>query len=128
MAEVISTSAAPAAIGAYSQAIKVGSTVYISGQIPLQPDTMEVHPGDFRDRVDQVLHNLSAVASAAGGGLDRIVKLTVYLLRMDDFTILNEQIEAMWPAPYPARAVVAVAALPKGVDVEMEAVMDVSSG
>ena len=128
MAEVISTSAAPAAIGAYSQAIKVGQAVYISGQIPLQPDTMDVVPGDFRDRVDQVLRNLSAVATAAGGGLDRIVKLTVYLIRMEDFAILNEQIEATWPTPYPARAVVAVAALPKGVDVEMDAVMDLTHG
>ena len=127
MAEVIVTASAPAAIGTYSQAVKVGDTVYISGQIPLEPSTMTLHAGTFRQQVDQVFANLSAVAEAAGGGLADIVKLTIYIVSMDDFAIINEQMAAIWPEPYPARAVVAVAALPKGAAVEMDAVMVLSS-
>ena len=121
--EIISTERAPAAIGAYSQAVKVGEVVYVSGQIPLNPHTMEVIEGDFSEQVRQVFDNLLAVCEAAGGSFDHIAKLTIYLTDLSDFAILNEVMSTVWKEPYPARACVEVAALPKGVQVEMDAIM-----
>jgi reactive intermediate/imine deaminase len=121
--EVIATKVAPAAIGTYSQAVKVGSTVYLSGQIPLVPETMEIVDGSFKDQVVQVITNLEAVTKAAGGGLEHIVKLMVYLTDLANFSAVNDVMESLWPKPYPARAAVGVAALPRAVAVEMDAIM-----
>lgn len=123
MKQVIGTSGAPKAIGTYSQAIKSGSTVYMSGQIPLDPETMEIVSGDFKSRVKRVFDNLSAVAEAAGASLSHIVKLTIYLTDMECFPDVNEVMAEYFEEPYPARAVIAVSALPKGVDVEMDAIL-----
>jgi reactive intermediate/imine deaminase len=123
MKQVIGTSHAPQAIGTYSQAIKAGSTVYISGQIPLVPETMEVENGEFADRVARVFKNLQAVAEASGGSLANIVKLTVYLTDMNNFAIVNDVMAQFCKEPYPARAAVGVQALPKGVDIEMDAIL-----
>ncbi len=121
--EIISTDRAPQAIGTYSQAVKVGNTVYISGQIPLVPDTMEVHEGEFADHVRQVFSNLSAIAEAAGGTLDNFVKVNVFLTDLNNFVTVNEVMAEFFTQPYPARAAVQVAALPKDVQVEADAVM-----
>ena len=118
----VETSSAPAAIGTYSQAVRAGSTVYLSGQIPLIPSTMELAEGT-RSQIHQVFENLSAVAAAAGGGLEQIVKLTVYLTDLDDFASVNEIMSQYFEAPYPARAAVGVAALPKGASIEIEGIM-----
>ena len=118
----VETSSAPAAIGAYSQAVRAGSTVYLSGQIPLIPSTMDLAEGT-RSQIHQVFENLSAVAAAAGGGLQQIVKLTVYLTDLDDFASVNEIMSQYFEAPYPARAAVGVAALPKGASIEIEGIM-----
>ena len=126
MKQVISTEQAPKAIGTYSQAIKVGQTVYFSGQIPLVPETMEIVKGDFTAHVKQVFENLSAVAKAAGGSLAHIVKINIYLLEMSHFPQVNEVMATYFQEPYPARAVVAVKQLPKDVPIEIEAVMVVS--
>lgn len=123
MKKVIATDQAPSAIGAYSQAVRVGNTVYVSGQIPLDAQTMQVCPGGFAERVDQVIGNLAAVAQASGGGLEHVVKLNVYLTDLSKFSQVNERMEALWPQPYPARACVEVSALPRGVDVEMDAIL-----
>ncbi len=119
----IHTDAAPAAIGPYSQAVRAGDTVYLSGQIPLDPATMEVVGGTIEDRIVRVFENLKAVAEAAGGSLGDVVKLNVYLTDLGDFAAVNETMKRYFDEPYPARAAVGVAALPKGVDVEMDAVM-----
>ena len=121
--QVVHTEAAPAAVGTYSQAVKVGQTVYLSGQIPLDPATMKVVTGDFAARVRQVFDNVTAVCEAAGGSLAHIVKLNIFLLDMADFPIVNEVMAMVFAEPYPARACVAVKQLPLEVDVEMEAVM-----
>lgn len=121
--EIISTDKAPAAIGTYSQAVKVGDTVYISGQIPLVPETMEVNSGDFADHVRQVFNNVKAIAEAAGGSLDQIVKINVFLTNLDNFVTVNTVMEEFFTQPYPARAAVQISALPKGVEVEADAVM-----
>lgn len=121
--KTIQTSRAPQAIGTYSQAVRAGDTVYLSGQIPLEPKTMEMAGGDIRAQAHQVFANLAAVAGAAGGGLGDIVKLTVYLTDLKDFPIINEVMSEYFKAPYPARAAVGVAALPKGAGVEIEAIM-----
>lgn len=121
--ESIHTSRAPQAIGPYSQAIRVGSTIWLSGQIALDPRTMALREDPFEDQVRQVLDNLSAVAEAAGGSLSDVVKLNVYLTNLDHFGIVNEVMAHYFEPPYPARAAVGVAALPKGAAVEMEAVM-----
>lgn len=121
--KTIQTSRAPQAIGTYSQAVRTGDTVYLSGQIPLEPKTMEMVKGDIRAQAHQVFTNLAAVAGAAGGGLGDIVKLTVYLTDLKDFPIINEVMSEYFSAPYPARAAVGVAALPKGAGVEIEAIM-----
>ncbi len=121
---IISTSQAPAAIGTYSQAIRVGRTVYLSGQIPLDPETMELVAGPIEKQIRQVFDNLSAVARAAGGSLADVVKLNVYLVDLDNFAKVNEVMAEYFSAPYPARAAVGVAALPKGAEVEADAVLD----
>ena len=121
--EAISSDRAPAAIGTYSQAVKAGSLVFLSGQIPLVPETMEVVDGDFEARARQVFENLEAVAKAAGGNLDDIVKITVFLTDLDNFATVNSVMESFFDAPYPARAAVGVASLPKGVDVEADAIL-----
>lgn len=118
---VISTDEAPAAIGPYSQAIKVGNIVWLSGQIPLVPETMEVVAGDISAQARQVFSNLAAVAKAAGGSLDDAVKLNISLTDMNNFGAVNAVMEEFLNAPFPARACVAVAALPKGVSIEVEA-------
>ena len=114
---------APAAIGTYSQAIQSGNLVFMSGQIPLVPATMEIADGDFATRARQVFENLKAVAEAAGGTLDQIVKVTIFLTDLNDFATVNAVMESYFSKPYPARAAVGVASLPKGVDVEAEAIL-----
>ena len=121
--EIINTELAPRAIGTYSQAIRVGNTVYLSGQIPLLPETMEPVAGDISSQVARVFENLAAVAAAAGGSLADIVKLTIYLVDLNDFTLVNEIMAEYFQPPYPARAVVGVAQLPKDSRVEMDAVL-----
>lgn len=119
----IHTTNAPAAIGTYSQAIKHGGLVFLSGQIPLDPATMEVVEGDFRAQAQRVFENLAAVCEAAGGDLNDILKLNVFLTDMQDFPVVSEVMSEHFQEPYPARAAVGVAALPRGVAVEVEAVM-----
>ena len=125
MSKTIShTENAPAAIGVYSQAVRAGNTVYMSGQIPLDPATMTVvGGGDFRAETHQVFKNLRAVAEAAGGSLDNVVKLNAYLTDLSNFAVFNEVMAEYFSAPFPARAAVGVASLPKGVQVEAEAVL-----
>lgn len=120
---IISTEQAPAAIGTYSQAVKAGQTVYLSGQIPLDPQSMELVSADFREQADRVFRNLSAVAAAAGGSLGDAVKLNIYLTDLGHFPIVNEVMAAHMAEPYPARAAVEVSALPKGALVEIEGVL-----
>ncbi len=124
--EVIFTEKAPAAIGTYSQAVKVGKTVYLSGQIPLLPETMELVEGDMAVQISRVFDNLQAVTEAAGGGLADIVKLNIYLTDLSHFPLVNEVMAHYFKQPYPARAAVGVAALPKGAAVEMDAVMELA--
>ena len=124
--EIISTTCAPQAIGTYSQAVKTGTTVYLSGQIPLDPASMEMVDGDIGAQIRRVFDNLSAVASAAGGSLADIAKLNVYLVDLSNFPVVNEVMADYFTAPYPARAAVGVAALPKGAGVEMDAVMELN--
>lgn len=121
--QTIHSDSAPAAIGTYSQAIKVGQFVFLSGQIPLVPGTMEIVEGDFKARARQVFDNLKAVAEASGGSLNDAVKLTIFLTDLDNFAAVNEVMAEYCGEPYPARAAVQVAALPKGVDVEADAIL-----
>ena len=121
--QIISTDRAPGAIGTYSQAVKVGTTVYLSGQIPLDPQTMEIVDGDFEARARQVFDNLKAVAEAAGGNLNQVVKLTIFLTDLDNFAAVNAVMEDYFDQPYPARAAIGVASLPKGADVEADAIL-----
>ena len=121
--EVIHTSSAPDAIGPYSQAIRIGDTVYLSGQIPLYPETMTLITGDRSAEINRVFQNLSAVCKAAGGDLSHIAKLNIYLTDLDDFALVNEKMQDYFSAPFPARAAIGVAALPKGANVEMDAIM-----
>ncbi len=121
--EIISTKDAPQAIGTYSQAVKVGNTVYLSGQIPLIPETMELIEGDMRAQITQVFDNLTAVAKAAGGSLADISKLNIFLTDLSHFPLVNEIMAEYFTEPYPARAAVGVASLPKGALVEMDAIM-----
>ncbi|WP_319380674.1 RidA family protein [Thiomicrorhabdus sp.] len=127
MREVISTDQAPQAIGTYSQAVRAGNTVYLSGQIALVPDTMELKEGEIDARIHQVFQNLSAVCQAAGGTLQDIVKLNIFLVDMSHFATVNEIMAQYFQQPYPARAAVAVKQLPKDTDVEMDGVMVLSS-
>ena len=121
--EIIRTDNAPQAIGTYSQAVKVGDGVYLSGQIPLVPETMTLESGDMRAQIRRVFENLAAVATAAGGGLRDVVKLNVFLTDLAHFPLVNEVMAQYFREPYPARAAVGVAALPKGAAVEMDAIM-----
>lgn len=121
--EIISTPDAPQAIGTYSQAVKVDNTVYLSGQIPLVPETMELVEGDMRVQITRVFDNLTAVAKAAGGSLADISKLNIFLTDLSHFPLVNEIMAEYFTEPYPARAAVGVASLPKGALVEMDAIM-----
>lgn len=120
---IIKTSAAPAAIGTYSQAVKVDNTVYLSGQIPLDPDSGEMVAGEIRNQITRVFDNLVAVARAAGGSMQDVVKLNVFLVDLKNFPQVNEVMAQYFKEPYPARAAIGVAALPRGAQVEMDAVM-----
>ncbi len=120
---VINTELAPAAIGPYSQAIKAGNTVYLSGQIPLDPATMEIVSEDFEAQSRQVFTNLKAVCEEAAGSLGELVKLNLYLVDLENFALVNKVMEEFFEKPYPARAAVGVKALPKGAQFEAEAVM-----
>ncbi len=121
--EIISTKNAPQAIGTYSQAVKVDNTVYISGQIPLVPETMEVVAGDFAENARQVFKNLAAITEAAGGTINDIVKINIFLTNLDNFATVNEVMAEFMSQPYPARAALQISALPKGVEIEADAVM-----
>jgi len=123
---VISTEKAPAAIGTYNQAIKVGTTVYLSGQIPLVPETMEVVSDNFAEQAEQVFKNLSAVCEAAGGSLADAVKLNIFLTDLGNFAQVNEIMAKYVSEPYPARAAIEISALPKGVQIEIDGVLELS--
>ena len=122
--EIISTDQAPQAIGTYSQAVKCGSTVYISGQIPLVPETMDMVEGNIEARIHRVFQNLQAIARAAGGDLQDVVKLNVFLTDLGNFPVVNQVMAEYFEQPYPARAAIGVAALPKDAQVEMDAVLE----
>jgi reactive intermediate/imine deaminase len=122
--EIIRTPNAPQAIGTYSQAVKVGSTVYLSGQIPLVPETMEMVEGGIEAEIRRVFDNLTAVAEAAGGGLNDIVKLNIFLTDLGNFATVNEIMAEYFQEPYPARAAIGVASLPKGAAVEMDGILE----
>jgi reactive intermediate/imine deaminase len=126
--QIISTQDAPQAIGTYSQAVKVDNTVYLSGQIPLDPRTMSMIEGGIGDQIHRVFNNLAAVARASGGSLSDIVKLNIYLTDLSNFPLVNEIMAEYFSQPYPARAAVGVAALPKGAAVEMDAILVTSPG
>ena len=121
---IVQTDRAPRAIGTYSQAVKVGSTVYLAGQIPLDPASMEMVDSGFADQARRVLDNLKAVAEAAGGGLDDAVKLNVYLVDLNNFAVVNEVMTKYFTEPFPARAAIEVAGLPKGAEVEIDGVLE----
>lgn len=123
---IIHTQQAPAAIGTYSQAVKVNSTVYLSGQIPLDPDTMTLVEGGFAAEAKQVFNNLAAVCEEAGGSLADIVKLNIYLTNLDNFPVVNEVMEKLFSQPYPARAAIGISQLPKGAQIEADGIMVVS--
>ncbi|MFW2374242.1 MAG: RidA family protein [Gammaproteobacteria bacterium] len=122
--EIISTDKAPQAIGTYSQAVKMGTTVYMSGQIPLIPETMELLEGSVEQQIHQVFSNLAAVAEAAGGSLGDVVKLNVFLTDLSNFATVNQVMADYFKQPYPARAAIGVADLPKGSAVEMDAILE----
>lgn len=122
--EIISSTDAPKAIGTYSQAVKVGKTVYMSGQIPLVPETMEMVAGNIEAQIRRVFDNLQAVARAAGGDLSDIAKLNIFLCDLGNFAIVNEVMAEYFSEPYPARAAIGVASLPRDAEVEMDAVME----
>ena len=123
MHKPIATPEAPGAIGTYSQAVRAGDTVYLSGQIPLDPKTMKLVEGDFEAQARRVFDNLRAVCRAAGGDFDRVVRVTVYLTDLANFAKVNEVMATYFKEPYPARAAVGVASLPRGAQVEIDAVM-----
>ncbi len=125
--QIISTKNAPSAIGAYSQAVRTGNTVYISGQIPLDPSTMEVVEGGFEAEARRVFENLKGVAEAAGGSLNDVVRATIYMLDLANFARVNEIMAEYFDEPYPARAAVGVAQLPKGVAIEMDAILELGA-
>jgi reactive intermediate/imine deaminase len=124
--QIIHTDNAPKAIGTYSQAVKVGTTVYLSGQIPLVPQTMEMVNGDIAAQIRQVFDNLKAVAEAAGGTLQDAVKLNVFLTDLKNFPVVNEIMGQYFSPPYPARAAIGVAALPRGAQVEIDGILELS--
>ncbi|MCV2402089.1 RidA family protein [Marinomonas sp. C2222] len=121
--QVIHTEQAPAAIGPYSQAVRAGNTVYLSGQIPLIPETMEVIEGGVVEQTTQVFKNLQAVCEAAGGALENVVKFNIFMTDLNNFNTVNEVMKQFVKEPYPARAAMGVRALPKGVEVEIEGIM-----
>jgi reactive intermediate/imine deaminase len=121
--QAIQTKDAPAAIGTYSQAIRAGNTIYLSGQIPLDPKSMQLVTGDTRAEIARVFDNLGAVAAAAGASLDNAVRITVYLTDLKSFALVNEVMAEYFKEPYPARAAIGVAALPRGAAVEVDAVL-----
>jgi reactive intermediate/imine deaminase len=125
--EIISTDDAPQAIGTYSQAVKVGKTVYMSGQIPLVPETMEMVEGDIEAQIRRVFDNLQAVAKAAGGDFADIAKLNIFLTDLGNFAVVNEVMAEYFTEPYPARAAIGVASLPRAAEVEMDAVMELDA-
>jgi reactive intermediate/imine deaminase len=120
---IIQTSGAPSAIGTYSQAVRHGDLVFLSGQIPLDPDTMEMVEGSFEDRAKRVFANLKAVVEAAGGTMDQVLKVNIFLTDLSNFAAVNSVMADYFAEPYPARAAVGVASLPKGTDIEAEAVL-----
>jgi reactive intermediate/imine deaminase len=122
--EIIKTDLAPQAIGTYSQAVRVGSTVYLSGQIALDPETMTMVDGDTETEIRRVLDNLAAVARAAGGSLDKMVKLNVFLVDLSNFALVNQVMAEYFQEPYPARAAIGVASLPRDASVEMDGVLE----
>ncbi|GLQ33011.1 RidA family protein [Litoribrevibacter albus] len=124
---IIKTDKAPEAIGTYSQAVKVGTTVYLSGQIPLIPETMELVDSGIEDQIEQVFKNLTAVAEAAGGTLQDMVKLNIFLTDLGNFAKVNEIMAKHFVEPYPARAAIEISALPKGAGVEMDGILEVGS-
>ena len=126
MKQAITTSQAPAAIGTYSQAISTGQTLYVSGQIPLDPDSMEMVGDDIRGQINQVLDNLTAILEAAGSGIDNVLKFTVFLTDLDHFARVNEIMAERLTEPYPARAAIEVSALPKNAKAEIDAIADLT--
>lgn len=124
---IIATEKAPAAIGPYSQAVKIGTTVYLSGQIPLVPETMELVSEDFEHQARQVFKNLSAVCDAAGGELQDMVKVQIYLTDLSEFAIVNEVMKEFFKTPYPARAAIGVKQLPKGAQIEIDGILELPS-
>lgn len=124
---IISTDKAPAAIGTYSQAVKIGTTVYLSGQIPLVPATMQMVSENFAEQTQQVFENLTAVCQAAGGSLNDMVKVSIFLTDLSNFATVNEIMSKYFSAPFPARAAVQVSALPRGAQIEIDGVMEVPS-
>jgi reactive intermediate/imine deaminase len=123
---IIHTDNAPAAIGTYSQAVKVGPTVYVSGQIPLVPSTMEMVSDDFRDQTIQVFNNLKAVCEATGGSMSDLVKVNIFMIDLGNFATVNEIMATYFEEPYPARAAIEVAGLPKGSQIEIDGVMHIA--
>ena len=121
--DIITTADAPAAIGTYSQAVRHGDTVYISGQIPLDPATMELVSEEFFEQAEQVFDNLAAICHAAGGSLGAVLKFNVYLTDLGQFAVVNDVMAGRLTAPYPARAAIEVAALPRGAQIEVDAIM-----
>ena len=126
MKRVIQTSKAPAAIGTYSQAIKTGNTIYLSGQIPLDPVTQELVSGNMKDQIERIFENIKEVAISAGGSLDSIVRISVYLTDLGNFPAVNEAMAMYFNEPYPARTTIGISALPKGSLVEVDAIMVVN--
>lgn len=124
---IIRTNDAPAAIGTYSQAVKIGTTVYLSGQIPLDPASMQMVSEDFAEQTHQVFKNLSAVCEAAGGSLNNMVKANIFLTDLSQFATVNQIMSQYYAEPYPARAAVQVSALPRGAQIEIDGVMEVPS-
>lgn len=124
---IVNTDQAPAAIGTYNQAVKVGTTVYLSGQIPLVPESMEIISQDFTEQAHQVFKNLVAVCDAAGGELQDMVKVNIFLTDLSNFAIVNDVMSQYFKTPYPARAAVQVSALPKAVQIEIDGIMELPS-
>jgi len=127
MKSIISTDKAPSAIGTYSQAVKVNNTVYLSGQIPLVPETMTVIEGGFAEQAEQVFKNVSAVCEAAGGEINDMVKVNIFLTDLSNFATVNEIMSKYFNQPYPARAAIQVSRLPKDVDIEIDGVLELPS-
>lgn len=123
MKQIINTGSAPKPVGTYSQAIKAGNTVYIAGQIPMSPETMEIVGSDFKEELHQVFKNIAAVAEAAGGSLAHVVKLTIYVTDMQNQPAVSDVMKDFFKEPYPARAIIEVSALPKNVSVEIESIL-----